>query len=71
MTVPMPDEKTAYETIKNRKEKFGTFHKICFHIHTPESYDYKLLSQWTYNDYIFASEQDIFDICLEKRYYQK
>lgn len=67
MTVPMSDEKNAYEAIKNRKEKFGTFHKTCFHIHTPESYDYKLLSQWSYNDYISASEQDIFDICIERK----
>ena len=67
MTVPMSDEKNAYETIKNRKEKFGTFHKTCFHIHTPESYDYKLLSQWSHNDYISASEQDIFDICIERK----
>ena len=67
MAVPMSDEKKAYETIKNRKEKFGTFHKTCFHIHTSESYDYKLLSQWSHNDYISASEQDIFDICIERK----
>lgn len=67
MTVPMPDEKNAYEAIKNKKEKFGTFHKVCFHIHTPESYDYKLFSQWSCDDYISASEQDIYDICIERK----
>lgn len=67
MKIPMSDEKNAYETMKNKKEKFGTFHKTCFHIHTPESYDYKLLSQWSYNDYISASEQDIFGICIERK----
>ncbi len=67
MTIPMSDEKTAYEAIKHRKEKFGTFHKACFHIHTPESYDYKLLRQWSYSDYISASEQDIFNICIERK----
>lgn len=67
MTVPKSDEKNAYEAIKNRKEKFGTFHKTCFHIHTPESYDYKLLSQWSYNDYVSASEQDLFGICIERK----
>lgn len=67
MNVPMLDEKNAYEAIKNRKEKFGTFHKACFHIHTPESYDYKLLNQWSCDDYISASEQDIFDICIERK----
>lgn len=67
MTTPMSDEKAAYEAMKNAKEKFGTFHKTCFHIHTPESYDYKLLGQWSHNDYISASEQDIFDICIERK----
>lgn len=67
MTTPMSDEKAAYDAIKNAKEKFGTFHKTCFHIHTPESYDYKLLGQWSHNDYISASEQDIFDICIERK----
>ena len=64
---PMPDEKIAYEAIKNRKEKFGTFHKVCFHIHTPESYDYKLLGKWSYKHYHSASEQDIFNICIERK----
>lgn len=67
MTTPMSDEKAAYDAIKNTKEKFGTFHKTCFHIHTPESYDYKLLSKWSHNDYIAASEQNIFDICIERK----
>lgn len=66
MTTPMPNEKAAYEAIKNSKEKFGTFHKTCFHIHTPESHDYTLLSQWHDNDYISASAQDILDICIER-----
>ncbi len=67
MTTPMPDEQTAYEAIKNRKEKFGTFHKTCFHIHTPESHDYKLLSQWHDSDYLSASAQDILDICIKRK----
>lgn len=71
MISPMPDEKTAYESIKNMKEKFGTFYKSCFHIHTPESYDYKLLSQWSPADYKAASEQDIYNICLERNVFPK
>ncbi len=67
MTAPMSDEKTAYETIKNMKEKFGTFHKSCFHIHTPASYDYKLLNNWSVTDYMSASDQDIFDICIKRK----
>lgn len=66
MAVPTRNEKIAYEAIKNGKEKFGVFHKACFHIHTPASYDYKLLSQWSNSDYSSASEQDIFDICIKR-----
>lgn len=66
MTIPMSDEKAAYETMKNAKEKFGTFHKSCFHIHTPESYDYKLKSDWSSSDYQSASEKDLFDLCIKK-----
>ena len=51
MKIPMPDEKIAYEAIKNLKDKFGVFHKTCFHIHTPESYDFKLKSDWSSSDY--------------------
>lgn len=63
----MPDEKAAYETIKNAKEKFGIFHKTCFHIHTPESYDYKLKSDWSSNDFQSASDKELFDLCIEKK----
>ena len=66
MVAPTKRERVAYEAIKNRKDKFGMFHKSCFHIHTPASHDYKLLSQWSHNNYISASEQDIYDICIKR-----
>jgi len=66
MEKPMRDEETAYETIKQRKEKFGTFCKTCFHVHTPESYDYKLMFNWDQSRYKTASDQEIFKICLER-----
>jgi len=68
---PMTDQKKAYESIKNIKEKFGIFHKSCFHIHTPESYDYTLLKNWSHKDYEKASEQNIYDICIEKGVFPK
>lgn len=67
MIEPMNDEKAAYEAMKNAKEKFGTFHKTCFHIHTPESYDYKLLGNWSSKDYQSASDREIFDICIKRK----
>lgn len=67
MKKPMSDERIAYETIKNMKEKFGTFHKSCFHIHTPASYDYKLLGSWSHKDYTLATEQVILEICTNRK----
>lgn len=66
MHLSMPDEQAAYNAIKNNKEKFGTFHKSCFHVHTPESYDYHLKSDWSVNDYQNATEQEVFDLCINK-----
>lgn len=66
MIEPTRDEKAAYDTISDKKDKFGTFHKVCFHIHTPESYDYKLFSQWLHSHYVKTSEQDIYNLCREK-----
>lgn len=62
----MPDEKLAYEAIKNRKDKFGVFYKTCFHIHTPESHDYKLINSWPQGRYQKCSDEDIFKICIDK-----
>lgn len=56
----MRDEKFAYEAIKQRKEKFGVFYKTCFHVHTPESYDYKLMIDWDKNRYKTCSDQERF-----------
>lgn len=67
MKIPMPDEKIAYEAIKNLKDKFGVFHKTCFHIHTPESYDFKLKSDWSSSDYMNASDREIFAFCIEQK----
>lgn len=61
------DEQQAYETMKTTKEKFGVFYKTCFHLHTPESYDYKLLEGWSRNKYQLASEDEIFKRCIKEK----
>ena len=40
-----------YKKIKDTKNKYGTFYKTLFHLHTPESYDYKLRKDWKVDDY--------------------
>ncbi|AHF05822.1 Spaf_1101 family AAA-like ATPase [Desulfitobacterium metallireducens] len=66
MKKPMRDEDAAYDAIEQRKEKFGTFYKTCFHLHTPESYDYKLMISWDQSRYNISSDQEVFEICLER-----
>lgn len=61
------DTKIAYDVIDKQKKKYGTFYKTCFHVHTPESYDYRLLKEWTTEDYKRATEGDIFKICKERK----
>ena len=63
----MQDEKAAYDAIKHRKEKFGAFYKTCFHLHTPESHDYKLMIDWDQNRYKTSTDQEIFEICIERK----
>lgn len=62
-----PDEQKAYETMKNMKDKFGTFHKTCFHLHTPASHDYTLREAWDENYYKNIEAQELFLLCLEKK----
>lgn len=60
------DEKKAYEMMKNMKEKYGTFHKTCFHVHTPASHDYTLIQDWNSQEYNSASDEDLFSLCVER-----
>ena len=36
----------AYEKIRDGKNKFGSYCKTLFHVHTPESHDYRLFKKW-------------------------
>ncbi|MFS5488075.1 AAA family ATPase [Streptococcus agalactiae] len=36
----------AYRTIRGEKNKFGSYRKTLFHVHTPESHDYRLFKKW-------------------------
>ena len=47
--------KEVYQAIKRQKEQFGTYYKACLHLHTPASYDYKLIKDWDDDGYRKAS----------------
>lgn len=62
---PTKKEKRAYEAITGGKKNYGKYHKCCFHLHTPVSYDYSLLSEWNADQYRDASAQHILEVCIE------
>ena len=65
--IPMaPDQIRAYNAILKKKDNFGTFHKTCFHLHTPASHDYQLLERWSKDDYRNASAQEILNVCITR-----
>ena len=53
------DVKNAYEAINTEKESFGKYHKTIFHVHTPDSYDYKFYEAWGDKGYQQKNETDI------------
>lgn len=67
MKNPERDVKTAYEAIKAQKSKFGVYHKVCFHIHTPSSHDYRLIDGWTKEQYLSSTEEDIYKLCVDHK----
>lgn len=63
---PSKKEKRAYEAVTGGKKSYGIYHKCCFHLHTPASYDYSLLSDWDAEQYKTASAQTILEKCIER-----
>lgn len=56
-----------YRKIHEEKKKFGKYMKTIFHLHTPASYDYKLLLESKYDCYYKqASEEELYNFSLEK-----
>ena len=63
----------AYKAIRGEKNKFGSYRKTLFHVHTPESHDYRLFKKW--NDYVrdvyTRSYRTILKRLEIKKYFQK
>lgn len=64
---PTKEEIDVYNTINNAKDKSGVYHKTCFHLHTPASYDYKLRQDWSAGQYIDVSDAELFALCQTER----
>lgn len=64
-------EMKAYNSIINNKNRYGKYHKCVFHIHTPASYDFKLLSDKDEKWYKSLKDQDIYNICIKNGIFSK
>lgn len=62
---PTSKEKKAYEAITKGKISYGTYHKTCFHLHTPVSYDYRLFSEWDDKQFESATAHDLLQMCID------
>ena len=60
------DIEMAYKAIKETKNKYGLYYKTLFHLHTPQSYDYKLRKDWEEGAYQKKTELDIFAECVKE-----
>lgn len=56
----------AYKHIKGTKDNFGFPRKTLFHIHTPASYDYRMIEDKGTNGYEKLSENELENIVYEK-----
>jgi len=52
--------------INSKKKRYADYHKTIFHIHTPESHDYKLYEKNTVNEYKALTDQDMMDIAIRE-----
>ena len=56
-----------YNKINNVKPKYGRYHKTLFHLHTPASYDYKLLEEWKPEDFLQVTTNQLIELCLKRK----
>lgn len=61
----------AYESIVKKKDKFGTFHKVVFHMHSPASYDYRVCDIYGTEGYRKCSAEDALEMCEKYHVFPK
>lgn len=61
------EAREAYNKIAQEKIKYGTYHKTIFHLHTPQSFDHKLKSGWSEEDYFGKEWDEIKKLCIKAK----
>lgn len=59
----------VYNSIEDSRKRYGDYKKCEFHIHTPASKCYRLISNWTNEEYENSTLHAIIDICKERHLY--
>ncbi|MDR7855743.1 Spaf_1101 family AAA-like ATPase [Tissierella sp.] len=67
MSRSFSDVQNAYNKIKGTKVRYGVYHKSLFHIHTPQSYDYKLKKSWTADMYKSIPTSTVVQLCKDNK----
>lgn len=47
------------------KIKFGSFHTCVFHMHSPASYDFILISKYNEKEYQEYKLEEVFQLCID------
>ena len=58
-------EYEAYKKKKKKKDCYGYLRKTLIHVHTPSSYDYRLLKNWEDKDYKKCSVDKLKEILIK------
>ncbi len=64
---PSQEEIEVYNAISGARDKSGVYHKTCFHLHTPASFDYRLKQEWTPEQYLEIQDAELLKLCQEER----
>lgn len=58
----------VYEKMSIQKNRYGMYHKTLFHLHTPASFDYRLLKKWKDSiKYKNANEEELVQVCIKRK----
>ena len=65
------DATNALKALINQNVRFGKYHKAVFHLHTPQSLDYKVKSNNTVDYSKKYSEKELISMCVKEAVFEK
>ena len=62
----MTELESVYKAICSTKEQYGKYRKTLFHLHTPASHDYRMLSGSSEGFLKQCTVQELVDVCRDR-----